>query len=200
MFHTQANALRQTTQALTSQNLNATCQTLRIGKFFCLAVFSLILTTGCSSFERDWKSAQQYAYPCNDISGIWEGTWHSDHNGHEGKLRAIITKQGDNYYYAQFKASYAVVIPFGFELPLTVSDDGGVYALDGSADLGWLAGGAYSYNGQATPAEFYANYCAENDHGTFQMTRIWTCNQCYNDDEPVAEYDETSAEPVPAAD
>lgn len=140
-----------------------------------LCVATLLLLTGCA-FEREWQSACSYSYPEHDLAGCWEGTWQSDWNGHHGGLRSIITKQGDGYYNAQFHATYAVVIPFEFEIPLLVTDDGQVYNFQGEADLGWLAGGNYTYNGTATASEFLADYCAENnDHGTFTMTRKHTC-------------------------
>lgn len=136
------------------------------------------LLTGCC-FERQWQAAKSYAYPEQELAGCWEGTWQSDYNGHHGGLRAIITKQGDGYYDAHFHATYAVVIPYEFQLPLLVTDDGRAYVLEGEADLGWLAGGLYTYNGTATATDFAASYCAENnDHGTFTMTKVQTCSEC----------------------
>jgi hypothetical protein len=136
------------------------------------------LLTGCC-FEREWQAAKSYTQPEQELAGCWEGTWQSDYNGHHGGLRAIITKQGEGYYNAHFHATYAVVIPFEFELPLLVTDDGRAYALEGEADLGWLAGGRYTYNGSATASDFIAAYCAENkDHGTFTMQKVQTCSEC----------------------
>ncbi len=141
------------------------------------------LLTGCA-FEREWQAARGYAWPENELAGCWEGSWHSDWNGHEGGLRAIITQQGDNYYNAHFKATYAVVIPFEFEIPLLVTDDGQVYTFEGDADLGLLAGGNYVYCGTASGGNFHSTYEAENgDHGTFSMVKVvpgaeWTEPGC----------------------
>lgn len=133
------------------------------------------LLSGCA-FEREWQSATAFSYPDQELAGCWEGTWQSDSNGHRGELRAIITKQGDGYYNAHFHATYLAVVPFEFELPLLVTDDGRTYALEGEADLGWLAGGLYHYGGTATANEFLANYNAENnDHGTFTMQKVYAC-------------------------
>lgn len=154
-----------------------TISNARLCKILTLVVLSGMLT-GCS-FERQWQSATSYAYPEQELAGCWEGTWQSEYNGHHGGLRAIITKQGDGYYDAHFHATYAVLIPFEFKLPLLVTDAGQAYALEGEADLGWLAGGLYTYNGSATATDFLANYCAENkDHGTFTMTKVRTCSSC----------------------
>jgi hypothetical protein len=46
-----------------------------------------------------------------------------------------------------------------------------VLRFEGEADLGWLAGGVYRYDGQATPASFFSTYKSKYDHGTFQMKR-----------------------------
>jgi hypothetical protein len=136
------------------------------------------MLTGCS-FGREWQAATRYSYPEQELAGCWEGTWQSDYNGHHGGLRAIITKQGEGYYDAHFHATYAAVIPFEFELPLLVTDDGTAYALQGEADLGWLAGGLYTYNGSATSTDFVAAYSAENkDHGTFTMQKKRPCAEC----------------------
>lgn len=136
------------------------------------------MLTGCC-FERQWQEATRYSYPEQELAGCWEGTWQSDYNGHHGGLRAIITKQGEGYYDAHFHATYAAVIPFEFQLPFLVADDGAAYALQGEADLGWLAGGLYNYNGSATATDFVAAYSAENkDHGTFTMQKKRPCAEC----------------------
>ncbi len=140
------------------------------------------LATGCCSFERNWGCCQTYAHPGNDMAGCWEGRWHSDMNGHEGSLRAIITKQDVNSYHAHFKATFAVIIPYEFEIRMTTTDEGDVHSFESTADLGWLAGGAYSYSGHAGECEFFARYCAENgDHGTFTMRRLGCCSQSCDD-------------------
>lgn len=143
-----------------------------------IVIAGCLSLTGCCTFEREWRNAQSYAYPANEVAGVWEGTWHSNHNGHEGKLRAIITKEGENYYHAHFKATWAHVIPYEFELPLTTCHENGCDNFNGAADLGWLAGGNYTYAGQACGCQFEASFCAPNDYGTFSMTRVTTLPQC----------------------
>ena len=136
-----------------------------------------LLLTGCA-FEREWQAAQTYAYPEHELAGCWEGTWQSDWNGHQGGLRAIITKAGAGAYHAQFKATYATVIPFEFDIPLLVTDDGSIYTFESDADLGWLAGGLYNYTGTASGSDFHASFRASNcDHGTFSMQKLQTCVQ-----------------------
>ncbi|MCZ6836210.1 MAG: hypothetical protein O7G85_10585 [Planctomycetota bacterium] len=58
---------------------------------------------GCSTIERDGKSASSNAMAMNeevrneiiasDLVGRWKGTWTSDFNGHTGTLRCIISVQ-----------------------------------------------------------------------------------------------------------
>lgn len=179
------NTIRETVKVLQVKsdmtNPRALCSAHRLSGVCLLLVFAF-LATGCCSFERNWGCCQNYAHPGNDLAGCWEGNWHSDMNGHEGRLRAIITKQDEGSYHAHFKASFAVIIPFEFEIPITTADDGGIQAFESSADLGWLAGGVYSYSGQAGECEFFARYCAENgDHGTFTMRRLGCCTQNCDD-------------------
>ena len=138
-----------------------------------MAVVAASVLSGCCSFERDWRSCQDFSYSSDDIAGCWEGNWHSDWNGHEGNLRAIITKQGDDLYHARFKAVFAYIIPYSFDIPLSVSQDGDVALFQSEADLGFLAGGVYRYSGTATSSEFSASYDADSgDHGTFTMQRL----------------------------
>lgn len=146
---------------------------LSFGRAF--LILTAISTCGCMGFERDWRAAQQTCSNPNDIAGLWEGTWCSHKNGHNGTLRAIITCNCNGTYYAKFHATYLEVVPFGFEMPLSVSANGDVHQLGGSADLGLLAGGVFRYAGEANECHLVANFCAKNDHGVFKMTRVATC-------------------------
>ncbi len=140
-----------------------------------LLIIVALTTCGCLGFERDWRAAQNICTDPTDIAGLWEGTWCSHKNGHNGKLRAIVTRDCNGTYYAKFHATYLEVVPFGFEMPLAVSDNGDVHQLGGSADLGLLAGGVYRYAGEANECHLVANFCAKSDHGVFKMTRVATC-------------------------
>jgi hypothetical protein len=133
--------------------------------------------TGCA-FEREWQAAQSYAYPEHELAGCWDGSWQNASSGRHGDLRAIITKEGAGAYHAQFKATYAIGIPFEFDIPLLVTDDGSVYTFESEADLGWLAGGLYSYQGMASGMDFDASFRVSNGHqGTFTMQKLQSCVQ-----------------------
>ena len=133
---------------------------------------ALLLLVGCSSFPRDWKRGLRAdPTPISAIEGYWEGTWESDVNGHRGVLRAIITHEGGDRYHARFRATYRKLLRFGMAVPLTAEQHGDVSTFQGQADLGWLAGGIYHYDGHATFQDFEATYSCKRDHGTFRMTR-----------------------------
>lgn len=137
-----------------------------------IAVPALIATlSGCSTFDDDWAAAKGLA---TGIEGRWEGTWSSDGNGHHGGLRCLVTRRSDNGLDARFHATYSDwcgTLGFEYTVPLTVTAAAEGWRLGGRADLGWLAGGVYEYDGLATLLKFFCNYQAENDHGIFVMER-----------------------------
>ena len=150
-----------------------------IGFSSCLRVFVahlLVLVTvmcaaGCSSFSREWRRTANTPPPTNDVTGRWEGSWVSNVNGHNGRLRCLITRGTNDVLNARFHATYKRILHFGYTVPLEArATDNGV-AFMGKADLGKLAGGVYRYTGYSTPTNFFSTYESKYDHGTFQMLR-----------------------------
>jgi len=133
--------------------------------------FSLLLTSACSSFHRDWKAAAARPAPAGSIEGAWDGTWLSDHNQHTGRLRAIITRLDGDRYHARFHATYMKILTFGQAVDLKVRREGTNFTFSGSADLGKIYGGVYEYQGNASPEAFFSTYKCSIDHGTFRMKR-----------------------------
>ena len=136
------------------------------------AVAAVFVLTGCS-FQRAWKAGANDTTPANEITGRWQGTWKSDSNGHTDKLRCLVTKKDESHYDARFHAKYRKVITFsfGYTVPLVVTNTGTQREFSGTANLGKLAGGIYTYKGAATATEFNARYDSKYDRGTFQMSR-----------------------------
>jgi hypothetical protein len=128
---------------------------------------------GCSSFDRNWKSAAQTWQPTGhtDLTGPWIGTWRSAVNGHNGALRCLIARTGEYTYHARFAATYWNVFHFGYEFDLAAEPHLDQLHFDGSANLGSLAGGVYEYDGQGDSTEFHCTYHSQYDHGQFDMTR-----------------------------
>jgi hypothetical protein len=134
-------------------------------------VAGLLLLSSCSSFHSRWKAAATTPPPHDDIVGRWEGSWRSDVNGHNGRLRCLVTKVSDQQYRAWYHAKYRKIFSFSYAVPLQVTVDGLAHTFQGQADLGWYAGGLYQYEGCATPTNFFSTYQSKYDHGIFQMAR-----------------------------
>lgn len=139
--------------------------------------FSLIalalLVSGCSgSFHREWRAAAATSTP-SDFTGAWEGHWESSANGHQGKLRCLVspsdTAQGSyNFHYwakwGWLSGDFATVYPV-----TSIRKDRWRFA--GDSDLGAL-GGVYRHEGEATTETFHADFSSTGgDRGTMNMAR-----------------------------
>ena len=138
-------------------------------RLFILLLGGLTLT-GCCSFNRQGKAAAPMAASSQDITGRWEGSWRSDVNGHEGRLRCLITKISDHEYRAYYHAKYRKILSFSYAVPLQVEATNGAFQFKGQADLGWYAGGVYRYEGNASGTNFFSTYHSKYDHGQFHMS------------------------------
>ncbi len=136
-----------------------------------LLIATVVLGTGCAGFKRDWNAAIRNPPGEADLQGRWEGKWLSDATGHSGKLRCVVTKTAPDLYRARFHAKYQKILSFGYTVPLTTERTGNGFTFRGEANLGWWAGGVYSYEGKADATNFFARYSSKHDHGTFQMAR-----------------------------
>jgi hypothetical protein len=137
-----------------------------------LAILMLALVgSGCSQFHGEWRAAAKQAPPADAIVGRWQGSWKSVPSGHTDKLRCLVTKLDDTRYQAWFHAKYHTIFSFAYKVELRVEKQTSEFQFKGSADLGKLAGGVYTYDGHANATNFFSTYTAKLDHGTFQMTR-----------------------------
>lgn len=136
-----------------------------------LAALPLLLTGGCSTFNRDWKTAAQQPTTPNSIEGRWEGKWLSETNGHTGKLLCLIASESENRCTARFRATYAKIFRFSYKVILEIQPHYGGWEFNGQEDLGKLAGGVYVYEGRASPTSFFSTYRSKYDHGIFEMRR-----------------------------
>jgi hypothetical protein len=133
--------------------------------------------TGCSSFNREWQQAATQPAKATGITGRWEGRWQSQANGHNDRLRAIVTAADTNRYDVKFHAAYKhwltlfITIHSGYTVRMETTPDGGGLKFHGSEDLGFLAGGVYSYEGRADATNFFSTYKSKYDWGTFEMKR-----------------------------
>ena len=127
----------------------------------------IMSVTGCSTFNNEWKKAATVPPHTGDIIGRWEGSWLSDKNGHHGKLRCLVTRIDERHYRARYKATWWKVFRFGYIVTMRVEKPDTVFKFEGEANLGWLAGGVYRYDGQATSTNFFSTYKSKYDHGAF---------------------------------
>ncbi len=135
------------------------------------ALLCFLLLCGCSTFNRDWRSAAKNPAPANSVEGRWEGRWLSDANGHTGALRCLVTRVDEAHCRARFHAIYGKVLRFTYTVPLTIQSHVDGWEFDGEENLGKLAGGVYYYEGRANATNFSSTYRSTYDHGTFEMHR-----------------------------
>jgi hypothetical protein len=143
------------------------------GRTILPAFFAALLLCGCSTFNYEWRQAVKKSTPTNDITGRWEGRWISQVNGHNDQLRCLITRVDETHYDAKFHAAYKtwITFHFGYTARLEAKPGTNGVTFDGTADLGLLAGGVYTYEGRADPTNFFSTYDSKYDRGVFQMQR-----------------------------
>lgn len=131
----------------------------------------LLLNMGCRSFERDFAAAKATSDD-DPVSGAWQGRWISDRNGHRGTLKAVLHPDGADQYRARFKATFWKIFSASYDVQLSVVQTTATKTrLNGSTDLGWLAGGDYEYDATVAGDAFDATYKSKADHGHFEMKR-----------------------------
>jgi hypothetical protein len=157
------------TQEVTSRPMSFEIRRLVCTVFAALAC--LLFSTGCCSFNRQWKAAATPTKPTSGIEGRWDGKWLSDVNGHTGRLRAIVSRTSDGEYSARYHATFWKVFTAGYTVRLKATDSGGEFKIAGEENLGWYAGGVYTYEGKVSATNFFSTYRCKYDHGTFQMSR-----------------------------
>lgn len=135
------------------------------------ASLSLTLLSGCSSFNRDWKTT--LASPAPATPTAWDGEWHSDMNDHRGRLRCLLSETDtDDILTARFRARYAKVLVFEYSLPIKTEGDAEKRTFTVHADLGESAGGLFDATGIITPTTLTATYTSRWDWGTFDMKAV----------------------------
>jgi hypothetical protein len=151
---------------------------LRLCGFLALATALASCSIG---YDRDWKAAAATDATRNpkNLEGAWTGTWKSNHDGHTGNLRAIVTKlpttagKPERYNF-RYHATWANILSGTINaeheaVPVGKKKDG-IVTLSGEKDLGRL-GGVYGFTGVASPIEFKADYKSKLDKGVFEMKR-----------------------------
>lgn len=133
-----------------------------------LPFIAACLILACAAVAAEPKAAPK----ADLLVGEWAGTWSSTSNSMDGALRCKVTRGDDGKYTAVFDATFARVFSFKSTVTLTVEADGEKWHYKGEKDLGWLAGGVYTYEGDTDGKEFHSTYSSSFDKGTFQMKRV----------------------------
>jgi hypothetical protein len=127
------------------------------------------LVTSCRGFQEAWNSAPAVP-PGDPLTGRWHGDWHSDANGFQGPLRAVMVRLDEHRWRATFHATFAKVLKACYSTDLVV--DVGSLTFKGSSDLGTFGGGVYDYAGEVAGDLFTSTFRSRTDHGTFRMRRV----------------------------
>ena len=109
--------------------------------FRVLTVLVCLVASGCSTFNRDWKSAAKQPTPPNDIQGRWEGKWLSEVNGHTGKLRCLLSRLDDTQYKARYRATYRKILRFSYDTYVTVERSNESFHFHGDTGAAWVETG-----------------------------------------------------------
>lgn len=111
------------------------------------------------------------AASAQEVAGHWRGTWLDTKTGHQGPLKATITKCDETRYNAVFTGRFFGVLPFRFAAVLTVTGtEGDAVLLSGSSNLGLLFG-TITYSARVTETCFVADFCSPRYTGRFVMQR-----------------------------
>lgn len=130
------------------------------------------LTANCRDFHECWRDAMDPADP-QSVSGRWQGEWVSAASGHRGPLRCVLVATTADRWSARFHASYSGVFRACYAAELRATRLApNRFALRGSTDLGWLAGGVYEYRGEASSSELTCVYESRFDKGQFRLRRL----------------------------
>jgi hypothetical protein len=164
---------------------------LRRNSTYAAALLALtLLSTGCSTFPRDFDRAASAPPKSVDtfaITGPWQGEWKSN-GGHQGGLRCLLTAVPSSAlpgslgeaaanpprreYEARFEAKFWGIFTAHYAVRLTgTAAFDGTVTLSGDHDLGSLVGGVFHYDATVTPQRFDATYKSRDDAGVFRMTR-----------------------------
>ena len=128
------------------------------------------ILSGCSTvYHAKWRKAA--AKPTtNEPVGAWEGRWTSGVNGHNGKLRCIISDSPEGGYDFHFWARWQIFAGT-YHLQPEVIHEGESFRFQGTKNLGRLVGGEYSFDGRVNGDSFAATYKSRLDNGRFELMR-----------------------------
>ena len=133
---------------------------------------AVVVTTGCSGFERAWKETASVAPGSDPVVGCWQGRWYSETANHGDKLRCVIMRRDDGTYDAWFRACFMKMMAGEYHAKLVTTDHETHVQVQAKADLGALAGGIYHQKGRIQSGRYVTRYWSKKDRGTLTMQRL----------------------------
>lgn len=141
----------------------------------------ILLFSNCSTgFNREWQRSlvDGKDRAGKDITGIWQGTWRSEVNGHSGKLRCIVSREHaapgacekDSYRF-HYQASFMKLLSATYAVKHHVVETKEGFSFTGEQSIPGIGGGLYHYQGKGTPAQLKATYRSKFDEGAFELKR-----------------------------
>jgi len=141
-----------------------------------LMLFGCTAMLGCHSGFHKRFAAAPVSADADDMTGAWDGYWINTRSFHAGRLRAIVSRDGDQKYKVDFLAGFkALVIPcaaqYSIELQGTKAD--GRVEFTGENDLGFFfgSGGVYTYRGYADGSNWVSTFQSKSGNGEFRLKR-----------------------------
>ena len=151
-----------------------------------LLVLLCTMLAACSSFDAEWRSAQNSTTPHSPTR--WDGRWtsekHRTHSGgpEGGRLRCVLTEVATNCFPAKRPAVPAPELRASFhanwqlfssDYTMTLTPiPGSPPDFRGTHKLPAMFGGTYRYTAHISGDHFTARYDSSYDHGTFALTRV----------------------------
>jgi hypothetical protein len=137
-------------------------------------VLLLLLATVClsscgSAFRQEWNAAKAKPIPASSIAGAWEGSWRSEVNGHQGKLRCVVPAKTTNTREFHYYATWAKIFSGSLKATHVLQPQAQGVKFTAEHDLGSF--GQFTAQGTITDQKFRARYHAAGDHGVFEMQR-----------------------------
>ena len=123
-------------------------------------------------FQRAWKAAA--SSPSDGVSGRWEGTWRSEVNGHQGRLRCVVTPPAEagGTHQFHYHATWMGFLSAAYRTQHKVETNGPQrWTFHGEHTLPAWAGGRYRYDGRIEGNRFQADYQCELDRGSYHLER-----------------------------
>ena len=117
-------------------------------------------------FQNAWTEAvaeHQSGKNPEAVTGPWTGTWKTDSNGHEGKLRCLVTpSESEGTYDFRYHATWFKILRGGYKASFDVARDSGGYTVEGNKDLGFF--GEFEHTGRISGDRFDGKYSNQQIH------------------------------------